>query len=120
MNSNLDDAKEDIEVLNEKILISESLVQSTFVEQSQETVANTYNNRKISEYNLILVMCGVSNNDYRCQIIIPISLFTIAERKFYISANSGENGDTFNQNYVRYISDSSVALIRSSGLFNRN
>lgn len=90
-----------------------SVLTNTVIDASERTY-NTYNGRKFSDYDLIIFSIGAAQTDFRQQAIIPKSVFVSGVAQIYVSANSGEGGNVFNQVSFQYASDTSVKIKTNS------
>ena len=85
-----------------------------------QTTYTNVNNRKFSDYGMLVVTIGASNNDVRETLVIPRTIFDGSDgngagRTFYLDCWSN-NGQTYNQCAIKYVSDTSfIAYAVTSG-----
>ena len=87
-----------------------SLARSTDIGELSTTQAtySTFNNRKFSDYGMILITIGASTTDVRASLMIPRIVFdgndAVSGKTFYLDCWTN-NGQTFNQVAVKWNSD---------------
>ena len=92
-----------------------SLINGVTVSSSTPQNFSTYNSRKVSDYDMLLLTLNYSNDDIRQSLLIPSSIF-VSGRSFYLTTNSGSGGTTFNQIAVRFVNDTTISATLNSGV----
>lgn len=84
------------------------------------TNISTFQNRKISDYQMLLFTLNNNAKDTRQTLIIPVGVFTSSGNQISLATNSGTYGTStydFNQMFVKYVNDTTISAKIDSGIF---
>jgi hypothetical protein len=73
-----------------------------------ETTYTTYDNRKISDYGMILISIGTSTVNANSTTLVPLTIFKQSGYKFFLDCWTN-NGQVYNQVCVKYVSDTQIS-----------
>lgn len=74
---------------------------------TSEQVKNTYNNRKFSDYDILIIVIGANNTNIRNTIILPRAVFADANESVYIFAHGSNQIVEVD---IKYNSDTSIKI----------
>ena len=74
---------------------------------TSEQVKNTYNNRKFSDYDILIIVIGANNINTRNAIVLPRSVFADANESIYIFAHGSNQIVEVD---IKYNDDTSIKI----------
>lgn len=110
----IDEVENEVDTLNSKINNLTTRAYSLITPNvngeitTTETTYTTYDNRKISDYGMILISIGTSTSNANSTTLVPVTIFKQSGYKFYLDCWTN-NGQVYNQVCVKYVSDTQVS-----------
>lgn len=97
-------------VINDKVNNLKEHGYSLLIDQkvtTTEQTFTTYNGRKVSDYDFIVLRMGLGSLEVRTTLFLATSVFRATNRQFYLDCHAG-NGSVYNQILVTYVSDTQI------------